>query len=65
MQQIRWGRCFRHFHFRHEEELQPEPAVPGVVGAEEDLGGAGEWWECYKVLTQTWPLASPPPIFRS
>ena len=50
MQQIRWGRCFRHFHFRHEEELQPEPAVPGVVGAEEDLGGAGEWWECYKVL---------------
>ena len=43
MQQIRWGRCFRPFRFRHEEELQPEPAVPGVVGAEEDLGGAGEW----------------------
>ena len=31
------------------EELQPAPAVPGAVGAEEDLGGAGEWWECYRV----------------
>ena len=50
LQLIGWKKSLRQIHSPPEEELQPEPAVPGVVGAEEDLGGAGEWWECYKVL---------------
>ena len=52
-----WKKSFRQIYSPPEEELHPEPAVPGIVGAEEDLGGAGECWECYKVLAHicTWP----------
>ena len=41
IQLIKWGWSFRHIHSPPEEELKSEPAVPGVVGAEEDPGGAG------------------------
>ena len=51
------------------EELQPAPAVPGAVGAEEELGEAWEWWECYRVLAQahayTIYMANPPLFLRT
>ena len=50
LQLIRWKKSFRQIHSPTEEQLQPEPAVPGVVVAEEDPGGAGERWDCYYVL---------------
>ena len=45
---IRWKKSFHQIHSPPEEELQPEPGVPGVVVAGEDPGGAaGERWDCY------------------
>ena len=44
IQLIRGEKCFRQNHSPPEEELHPEPAVPGVVVTEEVLGDAGERW---------------------
>ena len=52
IQLIKWGWSFRHIHSPPWSRAIANIEEPGGVDAEEDSGGAGDWWECYKVHGQ-------------